>query len=78
MRVDFCDNGAWRQAVVDALQAPHAWQAWRIAWNAKPGEHELACRATDADGNRQPLQPPWDLSGFGNNAVQRIHVTVGR
>lgn len=76
VRVDFCDNGAWRQAVVDPLQAPHAWQAWRVTWDAQPGEHELACRATDADGNCQPLQPPWDVSGFGNNAVQRIHVTV--
>ena len=37
-----------------------------------------ACRATDALGNRQPLQPPWDLSGFGNNSAQRIRVTVGR
>jgi DMSO/TMAO reductase YedYZ molybdopterin-dependent catalytic subunit len=76
--VAFCDNGVWRDAVVDPLQAPHAWQAWRIEWHAEPGEHELACRATDAQGNCQPLQPPWDLSGFGNNAIQRIHVTVAR
>jgi DMSO/TMAO reductase YedYZ molybdopterin-dependent catalytic subunit len=77
-RVEFCDNGAWQQAAVDRLQMPHAWQAWRMVWQAQPGEHELACRATDAEGNRQPLQPPWDVSGFGNNAVQRIRVTVGR
>ena len=74
--VEFADNGAWRQAVVEPQQGPHAWQAWRIAWDARPGEHELACRATDAQGNCQPLQPPWDLSGFGNNAVQRIRVGV--
>jgi DMSO/TMAO reductase YedYZ molybdopterin-dependent catalytic subunit len=76
--VEFADNGAWRQAVVEPQPGPHAWQAWRLAWEAQPGEHELACRATDALGNCQPLQPPWDLSGFGNNAVQRIRVTVGR
>jgi DMSO/TMAO reductase YedYZ molybdopterin-dependent catalytic subunit len=76
--VDFCDNGEWRKAVVDPLQGPHAWQAWRISWTARPGEHELACRATDAEGNCQPLEPPWDLSGFGNNGIQRVRVTVGR
>ncbi len=76
--VEFCDNGLWRAATLDPVQAPHAWQAWKILWMAEPGEHELACRATDAQGNRQPLEPPWDLSGFGNNAVQRIRVTVGR
>jgi DMSO/TMAO reductase YedYZ molybdopterin-dependent catalytic subunit len=76
VQVEFCDNGAWRNAVVDPPPGPYAWQAWRIAWEALPGEHELACRAIDALGNRQPLQPPWDLSGFGNNAVQRIPVNV--
>ena len=45
-------------------------------WNATPGEHELACRATDANGDTQPLETPWDAGGFGNNAVHRVHVTV--
>ena len=57
-------------------QFEHAWQAWRAVWEACPGEHELACRATDCTGERQPLEPPWDASGFGNNGVQRIQVTV--
>jgi DMSO/TMAO reductase YedYZ molybdopterin-dependent catalytic subunit len=74
--VEFCDNGVWRSAVVHPPQAPHAWQAWHVEWRAEPGEHELACRAADAHGNRQPLQPPWDLSGFGNNGVQRVRVSV--
>src|SRR5688500_18722657 len=26
--VEFADNGAWRQAVVEPQQGPHAWQAW--------------------------------------------------
>jgi DMSO/TMAO reductase YedYZ molybdopterin-dependent catalytic subunit len=75
-RVEFCDNGRWQEAVVDAQQSPHAWQAWHFSWRAEPGEHQLACRATDAAGNRQPLEPPWDVSGFGNNGVQCVHVTV--
>ena len=36
----------------------------------------LACRATDANGETQPLEPRWDAGGFGNNAVHRVHVTV--
>jgi DMSO/TMAO reductase YedYZ molybdopterin-dependent catalytic subunit len=74
--VELCDNGVWRSAVVAPPQAPHAWQAWHVDWPAEPGEHELACRAADEQGNRQPLQPPWDLSGFGNNGVQRVRVSV--
>lgn len=76
MRVEFGEDGAWRDAVVEPLESPHTWQRWHISWDAKAGEYELSCRATDAEGQRQPLQAPWDLSGFGNNSVQRVWVTV--
>jgi DMSO/TMAO reductase YedYZ molybdopterin-dependent catalytic subunit len=74
-RVEFGVNGAWQEAHVEAA-GRFCWQAWRARWQARPGEHELACRATDAEGHTQPLEPPWDLSGFGNNGVQRLRVTV--
>ena len=67
---------AARDARVREPHGAYAWQLWNISWNASPGEHELACRASDEAGNVQPLEPPWDLSGFGNNGVQRILVTV--
>jgi DMSO/TMAO reductase YedYZ molybdopterin-dependent catalytic subunit len=75
-RVEFAVDGLWRDAVVEQRQGEHAWQRWQITWDARPGEHDIACRATDSTGQRQPLAPPWDLSGFGNNGVQRIHVAV--
>ena len=75
-RVEFGEDGHWQDAVVEQRHGEHAWQRWRLEWTACPGIHELACRATDVTGERQPLEPSWDLSGFGNNGVQRIHVTV--
>jgi DMSO/TMAO reductase YedYZ molybdopterin-dependent catalytic subunit len=69
-------DAVWHEAVLDPPQGRFAWRGWRYAWNAEPGEHLLRCRATDADGETQPLEPPWDAVGFGNNAVQRVHVTV--
>ena len=46
-------------------------------WDAPaPGEYELCCRARDDAGNEQPLEPPWNLGGYVNNAVQRVAVTV--
>lgn len=38
-----------------------------------PGEHVLACRATDAADNTQPDQV-WNVQGMGNNAVQRVPI----
>ena len=55
----------------------HAWRAWSLDWApAGPGEFELCCRARDAAGNEQPLDPPWNVGGYTNNAVQRVIVTV--
>ena len=53
-----------------------AWRAWTFAWDAAPGEHELCCRARDTAGNEQPLEAPWNVGGYANNAVQRVAVTV--
>ena len=74
-RVELGVNGAWHDAALGA-SGIHSWSGWRATWRATTGEHELACRATDAAGNTQPLEPPWDVSGFGNNGVQRVFVTV--
>jgi len=53
-----------------------AWRGWQFVWDAKPGEHELCCRARDVAGNEQPLEAQWNLGGYANNAVQRVAVTV--
>jgi DMSO/TMAO reductase YedYZ molybdopterin-dependent catalytic subunit len=75
-RVEFAADGQWRDADLDAPAGEHAWRGWRASWDASPGEHELRCRATDASGQTQPLEPEWDATGFGNNSAQRVAVTV--
>ncbi len=75
-RVELGVDGSWSEATLEPSPHAHAWTGWRASWHAVRGEHELSCRATDASGNTQPLEPPWDVSGFGNNAVQRVRVAV--
>ena len=69
-------DGVWSEAALDLPQGEYAWRGWRYRWDASPGEHVLQCRATDTKGATQPLDPPWDNVGFGNNAVHCVHVTV--
>jgi DMSO/TMAO reductase YedYZ molybdopterin-dependent catalytic subunit len=76
VRVEFAVDGGWRDAELEAPAGAYAWRGWRATWDAVTGEHDLSCRATDAAGNVQPLEPPWDATGFGNNAVQRVVVRV--
>ena len=75
-KVQFAVDGNWRDAELEGAATMTAWRRWRARWDAEPGSYELACRATDAAGNEQPLEPVWDLGGFGNNSVQRVRVTV--
>lgn len=69
-------DGKWSRAQLERPAAPFAWCAWSLPWVADPGEHELSCRATDSSGASQPLEQVWNYQGMGNNAVQRIKVTV--
>jgi sulfane dehydrogenase subunit SoxC len=71
------DGGAsWADATLGEPTSPYAWTPWRFAWDAEPGIYELSPRATDAEGNTQPLEQPWNLHGFANNMVQRVPVEV--
>ena len=42
------------------------------------GEYGLCARATDGEGNTQPLDTAdvWNLGGYAVNAVQRVPVVV--
>jgi sulfane dehydrogenase subunit SoxC len=76
--VEVSDDGgaSWRAAELAEPAARWAWTAWRLEWDAEPGERELWCRARDDSGHEQPLEPLWNLGGYANNAVQRVPVTV--
>ncbi len=75
-RVEVGIDGDWADATLGPAIGAFAWRAWSFDWVATPGKHLLACRATDADGERQPLESPWNYQGMGNNGVQSIGVTV--
>jgi sulfane dehydrogenase subunit SoxC len=75
-RVEVSVDGEWADAALDAPVGDFAWRGWSFDWDATPGVHELACRATDATGDVQPLDAPWNYQGMGNNVVQRVDVTV--
>jgi hypothetical protein len=71
------DGGStWRKAVLEAPESPYSWTGWHCDWNVEPGEHTLCVRATDGDGNQQPMEPFWTRQGMGNNMVQRVEVLV--
>jgi DMSO/TMAO reductase YedYZ molybdopterin-dependent catalytic subunit len=75
-RVEFGVDGVWQDAELAPIAGRYAWRGWQATWDATVGEHEIACRATDDNGETQPLEERWDRSGFGNNMVHKVRVTV--
>ena len=77
-RVAFGVDDDWVEADVTPGAGPYAWSKWAVNWEATPGSYVLRCRAWDAEGNAQPLTPPWDNAGFCNNAPHEVEVYVGK
>ncbi|WP_026555190.1 sulfite oxidase [Arthrobacter sp. 35W] len=75
-RVDVAVDGGWARAQLEPSIGPRAWHGFSFPWVATPGVHSLACRAWDASGASQPLEPEWNAQGMGNTAVQRFDVEV--
>jgi DMSO/TMAO reductase YedYZ molybdopterin-dependent catalytic subunit len=72
------DGGAsWTEAeLAPPALGRWAWRSWQSLWQATAGDYELCCRARDASGAVQPLEPLWNVGGYANNAVQHVRVTV--
>jgi DMSO/TMAO reductase YedYZ molybdopterin-dependent catalytic subunit len=68
--------GPWRRARLASPGSRYALVNWELRSTMGPGEHELACRAIDHQGNTQPEDPPPNVGGYANNSVHRVRVAV--
>lgn len=50
------DDGAWQPAQLGAAYSNDTWRLWSFTWNATPGPHVIAVRATDNTGSVQTEQ----------------------
>ena len=71
------DGGAsWRDAELVGPRAPYSWTLWELAWEAAPGNHAIAARATSASGATQPVEHEPLNGGYQIHNVRSISVTV--
>jgi DMSO/TMAO reductase YedYZ molybdopterin-dependent catalytic subunit len=59
-----------------AVTPAFAWREFAFAISLDTGDHVLVSRATDRDGNTQPVSPRWNALGYANNAVRPTRVRV--
>lgn len=64
------DNGAtWQEATLIPPNLKYSWCRFEFEWDAPVGQHALMTRATDEDGNTQPIQHPFNAEGYLFNMV---------
>jgi DMSO/TMAO reductase YedYZ molybdopterin-dependent catalytic subunit len=71
------DRRTWRPAALAPQVGPFAWTPFAFTWDVqRRGDYILSSRATDAKGNVQPLEAPWNVQGMAVNNVERIPIRV--
>lgn len=79
VRVEFsADDGAtWIDTDLEPSESMYSWSTWTAQWNPlEPGDHYLRSRATAADGQAQPFRASWNIGGYENNSIERVHIVV--
>lgn len=76
-RVEVSTDGGerWQDARLGSQNFNFAWRTFTFDWNVpRRGHYLLMSRATDSLGRIQPVEPPWNPSGYLWNGVDRIGV----
>ena len=66
------DDGAWEPAELGAEDTIDTWRQWVYRWDATPGSHALAVRATDGEGETQTEDtvPPFPDGATGYHSIR--------
>lgn len=77
VEVSFDEGRTWQNAQLNAKAAKYAWQTFSYAYNPRgPGYVTVLARATDSNGNMQPIVTPWNPLGYYWNGLHRVGFTV--
>jgi len=69
------DDGEWREANLAEQPTPRTWRQWWIDWDAAPGRHIIAVRATNGLGETQTSEER-DVIPAGATGYDRLVVDV--
>ena len=78
-KVEISDDGGetWSDADLVGPRYRYSWQQWNFSWSpTRGGDYTLVARATDEDGNIQPMETRWNSLGYIINGVRPVCVEV--
>jgi len=69
------DDGQWQKTKLGPDVGIDYWRQWYLPWDAKPGLHRIAVRATDLEGQAQITERATPFPS-GSSGIQEVVVTV--
>ena len=64
------DGKTWHKANIAKPVSSYSWQQWNFDWEPpQTGSYTFFCKATDENGNTQPMEPNWNKMGYEINSV---------
>jgi DMSO/TMAO reductase YedYZ molybdopterin-dependent catalytic subunit len=69
------DGGPWQKATLGPSAGDDYWRQWYLTWDAKPGSHQIASRATDRKGSVQTAVRAMPFPN-GSSGIQKLVVSV--
>ncbi len=77
VEVSFDEGKSWQITQLNVQAAKYAWQTFSYAWYPRsPGFATVLARATDSNGNTQPIVTPWNPLGYYWNGIHRVGFMV--
>ena len=71
------DGGTtWGAAALETDYGKYSFRRWNLRWEATPGSHTIAVRATANDGSTQTATPIWNPGGYMRNNIETYRVSV--
>ena len=78
VELSFDDGENWIDTDLQRAKSNYAFSNWTFQWQPDHlGNLSVISRATDSTGHTQPIESVWNKGGYGNNAVHRLHLTLG-
>jgi DMSO/TMAO reductase YedYZ molybdopterin-dependent catalytic subunit len=71
-------GSTWALAKLLGEPTKYGFRKWLYGWDAREGPHTLMSRASNANGETQPLEEQWNPSGYLWNVAQARPVLISR
>ncbi len=66
----------WQAAKLGTDHGRYSFRRWRYEWTPSLGQHALLVRATNNEGEVQPLEAGWNHAGYMRNVVEPLALTA--